>query len=146
MKRSVIQKGAAMVEFAIVLPLFIVLVFGIIEFSLMLFDQAVITNASREAARSAIAFRNPKLTIAQIKDVAINYCSTHLISFGAGAIPSVDILPKPSPLTDPITNTAGASITTTVTYPYNFLVFSGLTGGLIDNPKTLSATTVMNNE
>ena len=45
------QRGAAAVEFAIVLPLLLVFVFGIIEFGFLLYDKAVITNASREGAR-----------------------------------------------------------------------------------------------
>lgn len=144
------QKGAAMVEFALVLPLFLVMVFGIIEFGLLLFDEAVITNASREAARSAIAFRNPKLTIVDIQAVANNYTGSHLISFGSGASSTVTASPLPSPTTNPITATAGANITVTVSYPYTFLVFGNLlhllSGGSIANPLTLSATTVMKNE
>jgi Flp pilus assembly protein TadG len=149
MKRNIMQKGAAMVEFALVIPLFLVLAFGIIEFSLMLYDQAVITNASREAARSAIAFRNPKLTITQIQAVADNYCGTHLIKFGGGTSQNVTVTPVPAPATNPITGTAGTSITVTVTYPYNFLIIGALldilTGGSFAAPP-LSATTVMNNE
>jgi Flp pilus assembly protein TadG len=41
------ESGAALVEFAIVLPLLLVLIFGMIEFSVMLYDKAMITNASR---------------------------------------------------------------------------------------------------
>jgi len=45
------QEGAAMIEFAIILPLLLLFIFGIIEFSLALFNQQVITNAAREGAR-----------------------------------------------------------------------------------------------
>ena len=47
------NNGASAVEFAVVLPL-LVLPFGIIEFSLALYDKAMITNASREGARAGI--------------------------------------------------------------------------------------------
>ena len=53
------QTGASAVEFAIVLPILVLLVFGIIEFSVALYDKAMITNASREGARAAIVFRVP---------------------------------------------------------------------------------------
>ena len=42
------QDGATVVEFALVLPLLVVFIFGIIEFSLLLYNKAMITNASRE--------------------------------------------------------------------------------------------------
>src|SRR6186713_1829831 len=48
------RRGAAAVEFAIVLPVFVILVFGMIEYGRMVMVQQVITNASREGARSAV--------------------------------------------------------------------------------------------
>lgn len=42
------QKGASAVEFALVLPLLMLILFGIIEFSLLMYNKAMITNASRE--------------------------------------------------------------------------------------------------
>jgi hypothetical protein len=50
------QNGTAIVEFAIVLPILFLFVLGIIEFGALLYDKAVITNASREGARTAIVF------------------------------------------------------------------------------------------
>ena len=48
--------GAAAVEFAIVVPLLLLLLFGIIEFSLLLYNKAMLTNASREGARFGIVY------------------------------------------------------------------------------------------
>ena len=50
------QNGAAMVEFAIVLPLLLMLIFGMIEFSVMLYDKAMLTNATREGTRLGILY------------------------------------------------------------------------------------------
>lgn len=50
------QKGVAAVEFAIVAPLLFLLIFGIISYGIMLYNQAVITNASRAGARAGIVF------------------------------------------------------------------------------------------
>jgi hypothetical protein len=52
------QKGAAMAELAITLPILLVVLFGIFEFGLIMYDKAVITNASREGARKGIVFRS----------------------------------------------------------------------------------------
>ena len=62
MKLKRAQSGLAMVEAAIILPVFLLVMFAIMEFGIVLYDKAVITNASREAARSGIALRSPKLS------------------------------------------------------------------------------------
>ena len=50
------ERDASMVEFALVAPLLFVLLFGIIESGLILYDRAFITNASREGARYAAMY------------------------------------------------------------------------------------------
>jgi Flp pilus assembly protein TadG len=45
------QKGQALVEIALVLPILLVLLFGIIEFGRILNAYIMVSNASREAAR-----------------------------------------------------------------------------------------------
>ncbi|MCK5219206.1 pilus assembly protein, partial [bacterium] len=45
------QRGAAAVEFAIVLPLLALILFGTIDFALLFYNKQVLTNASREGAR-----------------------------------------------------------------------------------------------
>jgi Flp pilus assembly protein TadG len=67
------ERGAMAVEFALVAPILLVLVGGILEFGILLFHQAVITNASREAARAGIVASSPKPTVANIQSVASNY-------------------------------------------------------------------------
>src|SRR5436190_22119522 len=51
-------RGQAIVEFAIVLPVLLAMLFGVLEFGRMIFIYSAVTNASREAARfgSAIGF------------------------------------------------------------------------------------------
>lgn len=56
MKLKRTQKGAALVEFAIVAILLFTLIFGMISFGFMLYDQVVITNASRVGARAGVVF------------------------------------------------------------------------------------------
>ena len=55
--KSSSQKGASAVEFALILPLLMLILFGIIEFSLLMYNKAMITNASREGARRGIVYR-----------------------------------------------------------------------------------------
>ena len=52
MRRLRSESGAAAVEFALILPVFLVLLLGIIEFGSAYNAQILLTNAAREAARS----------------------------------------------------------------------------------------------
>jgi hypothetical protein len=47
-------RGAAAVEFAVVAPVFVLLIFGMIEYGRMVMVQQMLTNASREGARRAV--------------------------------------------------------------------------------------------
>ena len=129
------QKGAALVEFAIVLPLLLVLVFGMIEFSILFYDKAVITNASREGARAGIVYDFPnRISASDITSTVSTYCSGRLITFGST-----------NQETTTVSGTcvnAGDTITVTVTYPYDFLVLPNLIQTLT-GPVNLSAATVM---
>lgn len=143
MKLKQAQKGLAMVEAAIVLPLFLVLMFGIMELGIVLYDKAVITNAGREAARSGVALVNPKLTNAQIAQVATDYCTANLANFNAANL-TVTVTPPTTP------TTFGTPIKVAVQYNYYNVVFGNilslLPGGAFPNPLPLSATITMNNE
>lgn len=48
------EKGASAVEFALVLPIFIMLVFGIFQFGIAFNNWIAITHAAREGARLAV--------------------------------------------------------------------------------------------
>jgi Flp pilus assembly protein TadG len=132
------QKGASAVEFAIVLPLLIVLVFGIIEFSILLYDKAMITNASREGARAGIVYAYPdRISDGEITAVISTYCSTHLITFGSGTLQTPQIVRTGT--------SAGDSLTVTVKYKYDFLVLPNFIASLIGG-KEIQAETIMRME
>lgn len=141
------QQGAELVEFAISATLLFVLLFGIIEFSVALFDKATITNAGREGARTGILFR-PSPRDISIEDEAIRnavdqYAEAYLISLGGSASMDIDI--TRTDLDGDGSFDAGDELTVSVTYPYQFLVmpaFLADIGGGID----LSSTIVMRAE
>ena len=53
-RRRGVERGAAAVEFALILPLLILLIGGIIDFGRAYFTQIELTNAAREGARAAV--------------------------------------------------------------------------------------------
>ena len=53
------EKGQAMVEFALVLPVLLVLLCGIIDFGWLYYNQITLNNAAREGARYAVIHYNP---------------------------------------------------------------------------------------
>ncbi len=57
--RKTSEKGAALVEFAIVAPLLLLLVFGIIEFGRAYNAQNTLTHAAREGAREYAITQDP---------------------------------------------------------------------------------------
>lgn len=133
------QYGGAAVEFALILPLLIVLLFGIIEFGLITYNKQIITNASREGARAGVVIRNPRLTDAQIQAVANQYAQKHLVTFGSGTI---NFNPAISPAEPRSGTLLGTDLTFTVEYPYDFLVLSAFGFGQV----TLQAQTIMKME
>ena len=67
------EDGVVAVEFALILPILLVIMFGIIEFGFVLFEKQVITNASREGARAGIVQAAPKPSEVNIQDVVKAY-------------------------------------------------------------------------
>jgi Flp pilus assembly protein TadG len=135
------NRGTAAVEFALIAPVLFLIVFGIIEFGFILFNQAVITNASREGARRGVvyAIRNDASGVTEARTSATSKSSPFLISLGTPSLP-------PSCSTNPCavaTNTDGGFTSgdkLTVTIYYNFKSF--LLYPVIGQ-RLLSATTVM---
>ena len=58
-RRRPADRGAAAVEMALVLPLLLFLVFGIVDFGRMLNAQIVLTEAAREGARAEALHQSP---------------------------------------------------------------------------------------
>lgn len=72
-----------MIEVALTLPLVLLVLFGIINFGVALYNKAVITNASREGARLGIAYTEDEgQRNAEIISLVNSKCATFLITFG----------------------------------------------------------------
>ena len=140
------ERGASAVEFAIVLPLLVLILWGIIEFSILLYDKAMITNLSREAARAAIVFGNRDLDQATLQawvdsDPRVSgilaRCKDQLISFKPGG----GVQPPDIEVKEAIAG-VGNTVTIDVTYYYHWLYFPNWFGAT----KELTARTSMRRE
>jgi Flp pilus assembly protein TadG len=128
------RRGAAAVEFAIVAPIFFLMVFGLIEFGRAVMVQQVLTNAAREGARVGV-LDSPTPTAGLVNTTVTNYLQNAGIS---GA--TVTINP-----TEPTTAGYGATVTVTVQIPFKNV--SWLPAPMFIGTNTqLKASTVMRRE
>ena len=126
------ESGGAAVEFALLLPVLMMILFGIIEFGFALHRQSILTNASREGARLGIVQSIPAITNGQINAAIDNYLT-------AAGIP-------PGNVTRAIVagGITGTPVTVTLTLPYTYAVLPGFTS--IVPTINLTAQTVMRHE
>ncbi|MBP7569560.1 MAG: pilus assembly protein [Acidobacteria bacterium] len=114
------RAGSELIEFAFVLPLLLVLVFGMVDFGIALYNKAIVTAASREGARAGTAFRTPPLSDGAVAQLVRDYCEDRLINFGgASTTPRVEVDPAPPP---------GSQRRVRVEYEHHFAVISALVG------------------
>ena len=132
------QRGATTVELALVLPLLLLVVDGVMEFSMVMYDKVVITNAARSAARAGIVLRTPKLDNAAIAALASTYCASYLLSFDANAVPVVRVI-QATPVG------VQTPLQVTVSYTYTSMLLGSLFSA-IGQPLTLSSTAVAHHE
>jgi Flp pilus assembly protein TadG len=148
MKKIIGNNGAALVEFALVLPLLLLILFGIIEFAVIFFNQQMITNASREGARFGIVSQTPRITEAQIRQRVKDYCLNNLITWasntGTPSDADIDTTAKAAPVFP------NDDLRVTVRWNYQFLILPGFVsaffGGSANTGITLVATSLMKYE
>ena len=126
------ESGASAVEFALLLPVLMMILFGIIEFGMALYRQSILTNASREGARLGIVQSIPAITNGQINAAIDNYLTAAGIT--------------PGNVTRNIVagGATGTPVQVTLTLPYTYSVLPGLTS--ISPTINLTAQTVMRHE
>ncbi len=140
------ERGAAVVEFAVVVPLLLLILFGIIEFSILFYDKAIITNASREAAREWIVYRNVKLTEPQLQDIVDAYTQDRMISLSTTNTPVVVAEPYDGATLVAMTAIdTGFRLKLEVTYTYDFVFLPAFMNSILPTID-LSATTNMRAE
>ncbi|WP_164745695.1 TadE/TadG family type IV pilus assembly protein [Neobacillus mesonae] len=115
------EKGQSLVEFALIVPLLVLLLIGIVDFSRIFHAYLTIDHSGREAARAA-SIGKDEVTI---KSIAVNQGAS--IGLTASQV-NVN------------TGSSGSNATITITYQVTFL--TPLIGKIV-NPLTLKDTTTM---
>lgn len=107
------ERGAAAVEFALVLPILVLILFGVIEFGGVYNAQLMVTGAAREAAREMALHGAPEAAVDAAHAAAIGIDGNDLdVSVSLPACAS------------------GADVTVTVVYDRPFL--TGLFGASVE--------------
>lgn len=107
------DRGQTAVEFALIAPLLLMLLLGILQAGIAFHDYLAVTDAARAAARQAIEARVSGITPADVTQAAQD-AAADLNKTKLGVT-----LVNP---TDPTFTTPGSTLTVTVTYPYSINV------------------------
>lgn len=133
------RTGAELVEFALLLPVLLLILVGIIDFAFFYQRYEIITNAAREGARVGVL---AGYTTTDAQDRALDYLDAAGLADArrtAVATPTTLTLPN---------GTQISAIQVAVTYPYDFLLvapISALFGGNFGS-RTLVASATMRTE
>lgn len=120
------QKGQALVEFAIILPVLLLLIMGIVQFGMLLGSYLTLENAAREAARAGI----------------IGSTDTEIQGVITSTSPNLDMGKlKVSITPSEATRVSGGTLTVKLTYNYSLTV--PIISNLFNNEVVLNSQTSM---
>lgn len=135
------RRGTAAVEFAVVAPLLMLLVFGMVEYGRLVMVQQVLTNASREGARTAILAGSSADSVQQL---VVDYCEAGGVRIVSS---DVQIQSAEGVTLDPAVAVPGVPVRVVVGVDFrdvSWLPVSAFLGDRMD--RRLSAETVMRKE
>ena len=131
------ERGQALVEFAIIIPILLAVLLGIVEFARAWQIQQVVTNAAREGARVSVI---ATATDAQVVAAINTYCASAGLDMSQVAM---SYTPNPG--------VSGTPDTVTVSYNYTYGLFGPVmnllgSGGSTPGSVNLTSTAIMRNE
>src|SRR3954466_2892448 len=118
------ERGAAAVEFALVVPMLVLLLFGVVEFGRAYFVQTTVSGAAREGVR-VMALQN---NATAARAAAVSAASTLGVTSAQVTVSPASCVSTPD---------AAVSATVTVTYPMTYVT------GLFGSSITLTGKGVM---
>lgn len=136
-KKAEGERGQSLVEFALILPIFLLLVFAIVDFGMGLYSWITVTNAAREGARlGAVGADQPSIT-ARVRDTAGNLDNPNLTVTVTNCVSGCAT-----------TGVPGESLSVHVDYDYQLItpvssIMNLISGGSIGPTLTFDATAEM---
>jgi Flp pilus assembly protein TadG len=138
-RRGRAERGAELIELALVLPILLLMFAAIVDFSLMFQRYLVLNNAAREGARIAVL---PGYTAADVQDRVTQYVRQGI---GDNTVTPTVVL-TPVSIDPPGATPAFPAAQVTVTMTHTYLLMgpvSGLLGGGSWSSITLAARSTM---
>jgi Flp pilus assembly protein TadG len=139
------EKGAALLEAAVTIPILLLISAGIFEFGRAYQTWQVLTNAAREGARVSVL---PNLTVPAVEQRVRDYMQAgQLPLFGSASV----AVNRGASIT--VNGTAVSASEVTVDYPFSFMVLRpiarllpGASSTSLGAPVTMRAQALMRNE
>lgn len=151
MKMNARQRGAQLIEFALVLPILLLFLLLMVDFGFIVYDKAIITNASREAARYGTVLTATPWSTTSVAAVACNYAKSSLVGLKSGthtstctgtADPSI-VVSNPNGNVPPLFSDP---VTVVVKYSYSGFLLNSSNPKYGTFPLNLSSSSTMNHE
>lgn len=122
------EKGQSMVELALILPIIIVILFGILEFGRIFHSYLVITHAAREGVRYGTVGKTDAEIIGRIREAA--------------PLPEADTKLHVTKL-EPSQSSRTSGLPLTVEITYDIALITPIFSDFLPNPVTLRAQSTM---
>lgn len=134
------RRGAAVVEMALILPVFFMVILGIVEFGRAMMVAQIVTNAAREGAREAILSGS---TNQSISDQVAAYLKETCQVAASDVTVTITIVPhssNPDPLNVLANALEGDQVTVKVSVPFNSVSY--LTGSYLGGKNLIGQATM----
>jgi Flp pilus assembly protein TadG len=132
------DEGQALVEFALLVPIFLLLVMGVVEFGRAWNSYQVVTDAAREGARTAV-IADPTVTVDTVYKRIDNALGRAGLNAASATRTVTPLTPWPSPV--------GQLVTVNISYPFVFRFLKPFIGWTTGQASiTLKTSVVMRHE
>lgn len=139
------ERGAELIEFALIFPLLLVVIVGIFDFGFLFQRYEVLTNAAREGARIAVL---PNYTQTDVQNRVCAFLTSGGVPHtGCTSNPVVTVTDVTVPVGGGLPAIQAKSVQVAYTHTYSFIgPIIGLIGGTWTNTQAITTTAVMRTE